>query len=181
MIYTLPRRLREGLWGPIAPPLPRKPLCRSCWEGGPAPRRCLLCADAQTWRPRNRDISPQAPDCSCSPAQLRVISPLAPGRDRQLRSQSSRGSCSTQLKLLCSLPFPGHSAWFDAYNLLLGRPLRLAGLGSPGVPSNSAQAFLLLSPWQGIGLLHFSCFLAQTHACPGGVLSGQPLSPSGLG
>lgn len=69
--------------------------------------------------------------------------------DRQLRSQSSGGSCNFGSNCCVLCPSPGHSAWFAAYNLLLGRPLRLAGLGSPGVPSNSPQAFLLLSPWPG--------------------------------
>ena len=145
-----PRRLREGLWGPIAPPLPRKPLCGGCWEEGvPAPWRCLICADAQTWRPRNRDISQQALAWLMLPSSAQSDFSLWLLEDRQLRSQSSGGSCNFGSNCCVLCPSPGHSAWFAAYNLLLGRPLRLAGLGSPGVPSNSPQAFLLLSPWPG--------------------------------
>lgn len=149
-------------------------------KGGPCSVEMLLCTDAQTWRPRNRDISPQALAWLLLPSSAQSdFSPwLLEGR--QLRSQSSGGSCNFGSNCCVLCPSPGHSAWFDAYNLLLGRPLRLAGLGSSGVPSNSAQAFLLLSPWPG----HWSPALLLL---PGpdprllcGVLPGPPPSPSGL-
>lgn len=118
-------------------------------RGFPAPWRGLLCTDAQTWCPRNRDISQQALAWLLFPSSAQSDFSLWLLEGRQLRSQSSGGSCNFGSNCCVLCPFPSHSAWFNAHNLLLGRPLRLAGLGSPGVPSNSAQAFLLLSPWPG--------------------------------
>lgn len=69
---------------------------------------------------------------SSSPALPRPISPFWHLEDIELRSWSSGGSCSFGSNCCILVPSLHHSAWFGAYNFLLGHPLRLVGLSSPG-------------------------------------------------
>ena len=90
---------------------------------------------------------------SSSPALPRLTHPFWHLEGIELRSWSSGGSCSFGSN--CCILFPSlcHSAWFGAHNFLLGHPLRLAGLSSPGAPQSRLRPLCCWACGLGFGLL----------------------------
>lgn len=135
-------------------------------EGVPAPRRHLLCTDAQTRCPRERDILPEGSDLA-TPSQL-CPDWLRKRHRAEIPEFWGRGSCSFGSNCCILSPSSCHSAWFGAHNLLLGHPLRLAGCGSPGAPQSPRRPLCCGAPGLGVGLLHSHPHsLAQAHTCVG--------------